>query len=248
VKRWAAPISDTLSGAVGVAEQMAAYLKTGAVMNAINIPSVSAEDAAKLNPYLKLGEQLGAFAGQLVESGIKSVNLEYEGAVSKYNTKPITSVILKGLLAVVVDSVNMVNAPIIAKEREINVSETKHARESDYNTLIRVTVKTDKEELYVAGTIFAAESRIVEVGSVKLEATIGHHMLYINNEDKPGLIGNLGKLLGDAKVNIANFHLGRGKTKTDAIALLEVDTPLSEDLLEKVNKLPSVLRAKLLQF
>jgi D-3-phosphoglycerate dehydrogenase len=234
--------------AIQVAEQMAAYLKTGAVMNAINIPSVSAEDAAKLNPYLKLGEQLGAFAGQLVESGIKSVNLEYEGAVSKYNTKPITSVILKGLLAVVVDSVNMVNAPIIAKEREINVSETKHARESDYNTLIRVTVKTDKEELYVAGTIFAAESRIVEVGSVKLEATIGHHMLYINNEDKPGLIGNLGKLLGDAKVNIANFHLGRGKTKTDAIALLEVDTPLSEDLLEKVNKLPSVLRAKLLQF
>lgn len=234
--------------AIQVAEQLSDYLVDGAVTNALNIPSVSAEDAAKLNPYLQLGEQLGGFAGQLVDCGIKSVNIEYEGAVAKYNTKPISSVILKGLLSVAVGSVNMVNAPIIAKEREISVSETKHDRQGSYSTLIRLTVKTDKGEIYVAGSIFAGEPRIVEVGNVKLEATVGKHMLYINNEDKPGLIGDLGKVLGDAKVNIANFHLGRGKQKADAIALLEVDSPLGEDLLAKVNNLPSVLTAKLLQF
>lgn len=234
--------------AIQVAEQLAAYLNTGAVMNALNIPSVSAEDAAKLNPYLHLGEKLGALAGQLIESGINTVDIEFEGTVAQYNVKPISSVILKGLLAVVVDSVNMVNAPIIAKEREIHVSETKHARGGDYSSLIRVTVKTDKGELYVAGTIFGGEPRIVEVGSVKLEASLGKNMLYINNEDKPGLIGDLGKLLGNESINIATFHLGRGKSKSDAIALLEVDSPLGEDLLAKVNKLPSVLKAKLLQF
>ena len=235
--------------AIQVAEQMSDYLNHGTVTNAINIPSVSAEDAASLKPYIELGQQLGSFCGQIIESGIKSVKIEYEGAVSELNIKPVTSLILTGLLAPVTESVNMVNAPVVAKERGIDVSEVKHEREGDYQNLIKLTVTTEKGQQYVAGTLFGGDKpRIVEVGSVKLEAGLGATMLYINNEDKPGLIGNLGKLLGDTKINIANFHLGRGDAKTGAIALVEVDEVPSNDLLAKINQLPSVINAKLLKF
>jgi D-3-phosphoglycerate dehydrogenase len=235
--------------AIQVAEQMAAYLNSGTVINALNIPSVSSEDAAKLKPYLELGEQLGSFAGQILNSGIKSVKIEYEGAVAKLNIKPITSVLLTGLLKPFAEAVNMVNAPVVAKERGIEVSEVKNEKSGDYQNLIKLTVVTEKGTQYVAGTLFGGtKPRIVEVDSVKLEASLGKTMLYINNEDKPGLIGNLGKLLGDAKINIANFHLGRGDKKTGAIALVEVDEVPANDLLASVNKLPSVINAKLLSF
>ncbi len=235
--------------AIQVAEQMSAYLNNGTVINAINIPSVSSEDAAKLKPYIQLGEQLGSFSGQLLESGIKSVKIEYEGSVAALNIKPVTSVILTGLLKPIIESVNMVNAPVVAKDRGIQVSEVKNERAGDYHNLIKITVTTEKGVQYVAGTLFGgSKPRIVEVGNVKLEASLGSNMLYINNEDKPGLIGNLGKLLGDSKVNIANFHLGRGDKATGAIALVEVDQIPAEDLLEKISKLPSVINAKLLSF
>jgi D-3-phosphoglycerate dehydrogenase len=235
--------------AIQVAEQLSAYLNSGTVINALNIPSVSSEDAVKLKPYISLGEQLGSFAGQILNSGIKTVKIEYEGAVAKLNIKPITSVILTGLLRTVSESVNMVNAPVVAKDRGIDVSEVKNERSGDYQNLIKLTVVTEKGTQYVAGTLFGGtKPRIVEVDSVKLEAGLGAKMLYINNEDKPGLIGDLGKLLGDAKINIANFHLGRGDKNTGAIALVEVDETPSNDLLEAVNKLPSVINAKLLSF
>ncbi|MDB2414563.1 phosphoglycerate dehydrogenase [Rickettsiales bacterium] len=235
--------------AIQVAEQMADYLNNGTVTNALNIPSVSAEDAAKLKPYLKLGGDLGRFASQLVDSGIKSVKIEYEGEVAKLNVKPITSVLLQGVLSTLTDSVNMVNAPVVAKERGIEISAVTNDRRGDYPNLIKLTVKTDKGEQHVAGTVFSGDRpRIVGVGTVTLEASIGKNMLYINNQDKPGLIGSLGQLLGDASINIANFHLGRGEKSSDAIALLQVDDVPSEDLLEKVNKLPSVIYAKLMSF
>lgn len=234
--------------AIQVAEQLSDYLNSGTVTNALNIPSVSAEDAAKLKPYLKLGEQLGSFLGQILDGGIKAVKIEYEGTVSGLNTKPVTSVMLTGLLTPLSESVNMVNAPIVAKERGINVSEVKNERSGDYQSLIKVTVETEKGKKYVSGTLFGGDNaRIIEVGNVTLEAGLGENMLYINNEDKPGLIGNLGKLLGDAKINIANFHLGRGDGSEGAIALVEVDSILDKDLLNKVNGLPSVIYAKLLK-
>lgn len=235
--------------AIQVAEQLSDYLNNGTVTNAINIPSVSAEDAKKLKPYLDLGKNLGRFAGQLIDSGIKSIKVEYEGSVSKLNTNPITSIIITGVLSSAIDSVNMVNAGMIAKERSIDVSSVKHDRSSDYQTLIRVTVITDNGEIYIAGTLFGgSKPRIVEVNSVKLEASLGNKMLYINNEDKPGLIGALGQILGNEKINIANFHLGRGTEKGQAIALVEVDQSLSDNLLAKVGKLPSVISAKILSF
>ncbi len=235
--------------AIQVAEQMADYLNNGTVTNAVNIPSVSAEDAVKLKPYLLLGEQLGDFCGQIVSSAIKTITIEYEGDVSALNIKPISAVILKGVLSHNIDSVNMINAPVIAKSRGIEVKEIRNDKKQTYQTLIKVTVTSDKDVDYVSGTLFNGDKpRIVEVNTVKLEASLNGKMLYINNEDKPGLIGNLGKLLGDAKINIANFHLGRNDKKSGALALLEIDNDINEALLGSIGKLPSVTCVKLLKF
>ncbi len=234
--------------AVQVAEQMSEYLTLGTVTNAVNMPSVSAEDAQKLKPYITLIRQLGSFAGQLTETGIKAVTIEYDGEVAKLNTKPLTAVALEGLLSPLVDTVNMINAPIVAKERNIEVSEVKHERRGDYQTLIRITLTTEKRSRDVAGTLFGSKARLVEVGGIRLEAGLASTMLYIHNADKPGLIGNLGKLLGEAKINIANFHLGRNEETGDALALLEVDHTISPELLTQISKLPNVKQAKILTF
>lgn len=235
--------------ALQVAEQMSDYLVNGTVTNAINMPSVSAEDAQRLKPYTDLAEQLGGFAGQLVESGLKSVKIDYEGAVAKLNTKPITAVVLQGLLSPLVEGVNMVNAPVLAHERQINITEAKHDRsDCNYQTLVRLTVETDKGTLTVAGTLFGSRPRIVEVNGIPLEASVGKQMLFVNNEDKPGLIGNLGSLLGNAGVNIANFHLGRHPSKQEAVALLEIDQLVDSGLSKKIAELPSVKHVKLLKF
>ena len=235
--------------AIQVAEQISNYLNSGTVTNALNIPSVSSEDATKLKPYLELGSQLGSFSGQLLNSGIKKISIEFEGSVAKLNTKPITSIVLTGLLKPLSESVNMVNAPIIAKERGIDVSVVKHEREGDYQNLIKIIVTHENGEQYVAGTLFGGDKpRIVEVGTVKLEAELGETMLYINNEDKPGLIGDLGKLLGNASINVANFHLGRSKGDDNAIALVQIDEAPDAGVLDAISKLPSVIYARLLSF
>ena len=234
--------------AVQVAEQMADYLTTGAVTNALNIPSMSAEDAAKLKPYLQLVDELGSFAGQLTETGLKQVKIEYEGKAGKLNTKPLTAVALKGLLAPLIAGVNMVNAPVIAKERGIEVSTTSHDRAGDYQTLIRITVVTEKRTRTVAGTLFADKPRIVEVNDIKLEAGLGAKILYVNNDDKAGFIGNLGTILGKSGINIANFHLGRNEAGKEAIALVEVDQDISAETIAEIAKLPSVKQVKLLKF
>lgn len=235
--------------ALQIAEQMADYLLTGAVINALNMPSVSAEDAPKLRPYMKLANQLGSFAGQLTEHALKSVSIEYEGSVAALNTKPLTAVVLEGLLKPMVESVNMVNAPVIAKERNIEVSETKNAREGDYHTLIRVTVTTEVRSRSVAGTLFGGDKpRVVEIKGIPIEAELGPHVLYVTNRDKPGFIGALGSLLGKHGVNIATFHLGRAEPGGDAILLTQVDQPLTEDIIEEVRALPQVVQAKALSF
>jgi D-3-phosphoglycerate dehydrogenase / 2-oxoglutarate reductase len=234
--------------AVQVAEQMADYLTTGAVTNALNIPSMSAEDAAKLKPYLQLVDQLGSFAGQLTENGLKRVEIEYDGKASMLNTKPLTAVALKGLLTPLVAGANMVNAPVIAKERGVEVSTVSHERAGDYQTLIRITVTTEKRTRTVAGTLFGDKPRVVEVNGIKLEAGLGTKTLYVNNDDKPGFIGSLGSVLGKAKVNIANFHLGRNEEGSEAIALVEVDQDVSAEVLAEIAALPSVKQVKLLNF
>jgi len=235
--------------ALQVAEQLADYLMTGAVTNALNMPSVTAEEAPRLKPYMKLAEQLGSFSGQVTESALKGVTIEYEGHCTELNTRPLTAVVLQGLLSPLMESVNMVNAPVIAKERDIDVSEIKHDRAGAYLTLIKLTVTTEKQTRSVAGTLFAgAHPRIVEIKDITVDAEMGPNMLFVTNKDKPGFIGNLGTTLGDAGINIATFHLGRAKAGGDAIALIEIDQEPDEAVMEAVCNLPQVVQVKSLRF
>jgi D-3-phosphoglycerate dehydrogenase len=234
--------------AVQVAEQISDYLLTGAVTNALNMPSVTAEEAVKLRPYMALAQQLGSFAGQLTHSGLQALTFEYEGQVAALNTRPLTNIALSALLAPMLDSVNMVNAPLVARERDIEVSEVKHDRPGDYQTLMRVTVTTDRRTRDIAGTLFGERPRVVEIKGIRVEAELGRHMLYVTNEDKPGFIGGLGSLLGDAGINIATFHLGRTAPGEDAIALIEIDQALDEALLARVRAIPHVVQAEQLTF
>jgi D-3-phosphoglycerate dehydrogenase / 2-oxoglutarate reductase len=235
--------------ALQVAEQMADYLLTGAITNALNMPSLTAEEAKRLKPYMQLAEQLGSFAGQLTHTGLTSVTIEYEGHVADFNTRPLTQVALCGLLSPMLDTVNMVNAPHVARERDIDVSEVKHERDCDYQTLIRLTVTTERGERSVAGTLFGGNKpRVVDIKGISVEAALTPHMLYITNEDKPGFIGALGTTLGDAGVNIATFHLGRAAQGQDAISLLELDAPIDAKTLEKVRALPHTKQAEALRF
>lgn len=235
--------------ALQVAEQIADFLLTGAVVNALNMASVSAEDAPKLRPYMKLAEQLGSLAGQTAATGVKAVNIEYEGHVAGLNTKPLTAIVLKGLMQHQLDSVNMVNAPVIARERNINISETRRDHTPEYQTVLRVTVIGESGARSVAGTVVAGEKpRVIKIDQVPLEAELTPHMLFVHNRDLPGFIGRLGTLLGQAGVNIANFNLGRDRAGGDALSLVAVDQIMSADLLGAINQLPSVVRATALRF
>ena len=236
--------------ALQVAEQMADYLLDGAVTNAINMPSISAEEAPKLEPYVKLADQLGSFAGQLTESGIEAVTIEYEGDVAGLNTKALTNAALCGLLKPLLADVNMVSAPVLAKQRDIEITETtREEARGAYETYIRLTVKTERQERSVAGTIFSdGRPRVIQVKGINMEAELAPHMLYVTNEDKPGFIGALGSILGDAGLNIANFNLGRDGAGSDAITLIEVDSAMTEAVLTAVKGLPHVVQAKELQF
>ena len=237
--------------ALQVAAQMSDFLTTGAVENALNMPSLSAEDAPRLMPYMQLAEQLGAFAGQLIRTGVKSATIEYQGHVAELNTRPLTAVVLKGLLTPLLElaSVNMVNAPVIARERNIDVTEIKQERATDYQTLIRLTIETEKRKRSFSGTLFGGDKpRIVDVNGISIEAELGPNILYVHNKDKPGFIGNLGRTLGDAGVNIATFHLGRAKAGADAIALVNVDQPVTDEIIKKVRAIPHVVQAQALVF
>ena len=198
---------------------------------------------------LVVAEQLGSFAGQVTEDPIKSIVVEYEGHVAALNIKPLTGTILQGILRASLDNVNMVNAAHIARERDIGVSEVRHEREGDYHTLIRVTVETDRFTRDIAGTLFAEKHpRLVQIKGINVDAALGPHMLYVTNEDKPGMIGNLGTTLGNNGINIATFALGRSAPGQDAIALIEIDGAIPTPVLEKVRKLPNVRQAKALVF
>jgi len=235
--------------ALQIAEQISDYLLTGAITNALNIASVSAEEAPKLKPFIKLAEQLGSFAGQITQSGVKSVTIEYEGAVSEVNLKPLTATVLTGLLTPMLESVNMVSAPAIAKERNIEITEVTREKSAEYQSYIKLTVVTETQTRSVAGTLFTgSKPRIVEINDIPVEAEVGDHMLFVTNQDKPGFIGKLGTTLGFAGINIATFHLGRSDAGTDSICLIQVDNEISEETLNEVKNIPHVTRAEALNF
>ncbi len=235
--------------ALQVAEQIADYLVDGTVVNALNMPSVSGDEMPKLRPYMQLATKLGGFAGQITESAIRGVTVEYHGHAATLNVRPLTALVLEGLLAPLLASVNMVNAPVIARERDIDVSESRNERPGAHQTLIRVVVTTEQRTRSVAGTLFNGDqARIVEVEGIAMDASLGANMLFVANDDKPGFIGRLGTVLGDAGINIASFHLGRDRAGGNAIALIEVDEPPAHPTLNAVHAIPQVLRAHPLRF
>jgi D-3-phosphoglycerate dehydrogenase len=234
--------------ALQVAEQISDYVLTGAVTNSLNSPSVSAEDAPKLRPFVSLVEKLGAFAGQMVDAGLKTIEIAYIGEVAKLNVKPLTAAALAGILRPMLAEVNMVSAPAVAKERGVTVSENRQELSPVYDSLVRITVTSDSGERAFAGTVVGGVPRIVEVKGMELDAPFAPAMLYVNNLDKPGFIGSIGALLGEAGVNIATFNLGRTGSGGDAIALIGVDQALSDTALTAVTNLPNVKEVRLLTF
>jgi len=231
-----------------IAEQIADFLTTGAVANALNMASVSAEEAPRLKPYMELAKQLGSFAGQATQTAIKEITVAFEGLCGELNCRPLTAVVLQGVLAPLIEGVNMVNAPTIAKDRNINVREVRATEAGAFQTLITLTVTTETQTRSVAGTLFNDEPRVVEIKGIPIDAKLGPNMLYITNCDKPGLIGALGTIMGDAGVNIATFHLGRAEEGGDAIALIEIDGDTPDGVLEQVTALEHVVQAIPMRF
>ena len=235
--------------ALQIAQQMAQYLLTDTVVNAVNAPSVSPEEMAKLGPYLTLAEQIGSFAGQIAEGRIRGVTVTYEGQASALDSRLLTAAALQGLLAPRLDNINIVNAPFIARERGIAVREVKSATTADYQTLMRVEVLSQDQPQAVAGTLIGRGGRrIVEVEGIEVEAELGPHMLYFTNEDRPGLIGGVATILGEAGINIATFNLGRREPGGDAIGLIGVDSVVPDDVVDKLRARAAVIDLKRLNF
>jgi D-3-phosphoglycerate dehydrogenase / 2-oxoglutarate reductase len=239
--------------AIQIAEQMSDYLLTGAITNAINFPSVTAEEAPILKPYLSLAQNLGLFSGQITETAILSIKIEYVGDISNMNTKALTASAVTGVLKPLLEDINMVNSVSIAKLRGIKIEEVNTESygvyASAYASYISLTIKTERQERSISGTVFSDKTpRIIQINGIDMEAKFAKNMIYITNQDKPGFIGLLGTSLGLAEINIANFQLGRDVIGGDAIALIEIDESLSDEMLKNISSLKNVIQVKPLAF
>lgn len=222
--------------ALQVAEQMSNYLLTGAVENALNMPSVTAEEAKVMGPWIKLSDHLGSFIGQLTDEPIKAINILYDGVASTMNLDALNCAVVAGIMKTVNPDVNLVSAPVIAKERGVKISTTSQDKSGAFEGYVKVTVVTDKRERSIAGTVFSdGKPRFIQIKGINIDAEVGQHMLYTTNKDVPGIIGTLGETMGQNGVNIANFTLGRNAPGGDAIALLYVDAPVAQDVLDKLT-------------
>ena len=222
--------------ALQVAEQMSNYLLTGAVENALNMPSISAEEAKIMGPWVKLAGHLGSFIGQLTDEPIKAINILYDGVASEMNLDALNCAAVAGIMKATNPDVNMVSAPVIAKERGVQISTTSQDKSGAFEGYVKVTVVTDQRERSIGGTVFSdGKPRFIQIKGINIDAEIGRYMLYTTNEDIPGIIGTLGNLMGENNVNIANFTLGRNAPGGDAIALLYVDAPVQDSVLEKLR-------------
>ncbi|MCZ4257939.1 phosphoglycerate dehydrogenase [Sulfitobacter sp. G21635-S1] len=235
--------------ALQVAEQMADYLLTGAVSNALNMPSVTAEEAKVMGPWVKLAGHLGAFIGQMTDEPIKAINILYDGSVGKMNLDALNCGVVAGIMKRANPDVNMVSAPVVAREKGIQISTTNQDKSGVFDGYVKVTVVTEKRERSIAGTVFSdGKPRFIQIKGINIDAEIGEHMLYTTNEDVPGIIGTLGQTMGENNVNIANFTLGRSAAKGEAIALLYVDEVVPEPVIQKLRATGMFKQIKPLQF
>ncbi|MDD4091515.1 MAG: phosphoglycerate dehydrogenase [Smithellaceae bacterium] len=229
--------------AIAIAHQIAAYFATGEIKGAVNFPSVSTDVMAVIRPYLDLAEKLGTFQAQLLTGAIREVTLEYSGEILNHNVAPITVSLIKGLLdPILTETVNYINAPVIARERGIRIIEVKSSETKDYTNLIALTVRTSKETSRTSGAVFGKnDPRIVRINEFSVEIAPEGYILAVSNEDLPGVIGNLGTTLGNHKVNIARLHLSRDAQSKKALVVLNTDSPVGSDVLVKLRKLPHVV-------
>ncbi len=235
--------------ALQVAIQMSEYLVKGAVSNALNMPSITAEEAPKLTPFVKLAQHLGAFVGQVTDEPITKVELTYDGGVSKMNIHAMTAAAIAGMIKSQVQDVNMVSAPVMAKERGIQISETTQDKSGVFDSYIKLKIVTEKQNRSVAGTVFSdGKPRFIQIKGINLDAEIGRYMIYTTNDDVPGIIGTLGTVFGEAGVNIANFQLGRNRPGGDAIALLYIDQPADPAVLKRLTDSGLFKQARSLEF
>ncbi|MET0744452.1 MAG: phosphoglycerate dehydrogenase [Microvirga sp.] len=236
--------------ALQVAEQMSDYLLQGAIQNAVNFPSITAEEAPRLKPFVALAEKLGSFIGQLTEAPIRGIRIEYEGAVADMNTRALTSAAVTGVLRPFLQDINMVSAPVVARERGITVEEVKRENAArDYESFIRIVVDAEDTTRHAGGTVFQdGKPRVTEIRDIAVDAEFAPHMIYVRNDDKPGFIGRFGTLLGESGVNVATFALGRDRPGGDAICFVSVDEAVSEDLLRRIEDIPQVKRARSVRF
>jgi D-3-phosphoglycerate dehydrogenase len=234
--------------AVLIAEQICDFLKKGTIRNSVNFPSVSGELLPILRPYLDLGEKLGAFHGQMLDSPLKELKVEYIGEVGKLATAPVTISVLKGLLQYQTEEVNLVNARMVAEERGVKVTETRVARSEDYTSLVRVVVVTEKGESSVSGTVYGRTPRVVKIDLFPIEAELSGGILMLQNQDVPGVVGRVGTFLGEKGINIAGLQLGRKEVGGTAVSLISVDTAVPEPVLKQLSKLPNITAAKYLTF
>jgi len=238
-----------LSVAVDVARQMVAYFTTGAIVNAVNVPSIDAETSKALEPLLYLAERLGRFLSLYADGRPSSLQIEYRGELNITDTYPVTSQILKGFLEPMVETVNIVNAPYILAEHGIECSERRHAGVSDYSFEICVGVTTDRESHRVSGTLFSrSDPRICSIDGFRVDARPEGYMLVCHNEDKPLIIGRVGTIIGNAGVNIANMVLGRDHAGGRAFTILNLDAPLTEETLTALRELPHIIQVRMVHF
>ncbi|MGR3755779.1 MAG: NAD(P)-dependent oxidoreductase, partial [Tranquillimonas sp.] len=235
--------------ALQVAEQMSDYLLTGAVANALNMPSVTAEEAKVMGPWVKLAGHLGAFIGQMTDEPIKAINILYNGHVAQMNTAALNAAAIAGVMKATNPDVNMVSAPVLAQERGVDVATTTQGKTGVFDAYIKMTVVTAERERSIAGTVFSdGKPRFIQIKGITIDAEIGEHMLYTTNHDTPGVIGALGQTLGSNGVNIANFTLGRSDRGRDAIALLYLDEQPPVDVLQKLRDTGLFQQIRPLQF
>lgn len=232
--------------ATAIAEQIVDYLIAGTVRNAVNVPSVPADQLPTLSPYINLAERMGLFQAQLCEGGLTQVQVEYSGDVSSLKLEPITLAALKGLLAPTLqENVNYVNAPLIAKDRGIEVKVSTSADTKEYTSLITIKVKAGGKDFSIVGTLNSKkEARIIQVDNFPMETVPEGSMLVLTNNDKPGVIGNIGTLMGQNGINIARMQFGREKQGGLAMSVVSIDSPVSDELMAKVKQLPNVLSVK----
>ena len=235
--------------ALQVAEQMSDYLLTGAVQNALNMPSVTAEEASVMGPWIKLSAHLGAFVGQMTDEPIKAINVLYDGVVSEMNLNALNAAVIAGVMKATNPDVNMVSAPVMAKERGVQVTITTQDKGGVFEGYVKLTVVTEKRERSIAGTVFSdGKPRFIQIRGINIDAEVGEHMLYTRNRDVPGVIGALGGTLGDLGVNIANFTLGRSTAGDDAIAILYLDEAITDEALATLQNTGKFLQARRLKF